>query len=263
MKLKSIMVSVALVLIPVLSWGDSIQTDRPDFVESSNTVLKGFQIETSIGVTSDKQNNITTTEQSTPTLLRYGVSDNLELRLETSGLMRQTTDDPANPPATTESGSADYAIGIKWHQKDGDEKTGAPSIGWLFHLDMPGGTGVFKSDRVRPSIRVVAEWELPDDFSLGIMPGVIYDVNTNNERFYGTIFGAVLGKSFNDKFRGFVEFAGEEFRNESNGGSSISLNTGVAYLLTNDVQVDMALSRGLNQYTPAYAIGFGLSMRFK
>jgi len=261
---KTLFTSVALSIAPLAAWaGDSIQTDRPDFVESSNTVGMGvFQLETSVAWSRDKSAGIIVSELSTPTLLRYGISSNWEVRLETNGWMHQTTDDPATPPKSRESGFADYSLGVKWHQTDGDDKTGAPSVGWLFHLDMPGGADAFSTSKVRPSVRGVAEWELSDDFSLGVMGGVSYGANDAGGRYWAPILGVVLGKSFSDKLRGFIEFSGEEFRRKADGGSSLALDAGVAYLVTRDVQVDMVFSHGLNQYTPDYTLGFGLSLRF-
>lgn len=253
-----------LFLLPAFAYAeDSIQTDRPDFVESSNTVGKGvFQFETSASWSRDKSDGIKVRELSTPTLLRYGTSENWEVRLETDGRVHQTTDDRAAPGSDRESGYADYSLGLKWHQQDGDDKTMTPSVGWLFHLDMPGGSGAFRSHKVRPSVRGVAEWELPDDYSLGLMGGLTYGANDDGDRYWAPILGVVLGKSFTDKLRGFVELAGEELRRDKDGGSSVALDVGTAYLITDDVQVDAVLSRGLNEFTADYTLGFGLSMRF-
>jgi len=258
-------ICTVLLMLPVTAWSEgSIQTDRPDFVESSNTVGQGvFQIETSAGWSRDKTGGVIVTELSTPTLLRYGTSKNWEVRLETNGRLHQTTDDPAAPPKSKESGYADYSLGLKWHQQDGDDKTGVPSVGWLFHLDMPGGSGAFSSHKVRPSIRGVAEWDLPAGYSLGVMGGLTYGVNDAGGRYGAPILGVVLGKSFSDALRGFIEFSGEEFRRKQDGGSTIAFNVGAAYLVTDDVQVDMVFSHGLNQYTPDYSLGLGVSARFK
>jgi hypothetical protein len=242
---------------------DEIQTDRPDFVESSNTVGKGrFQIETSIAYEFDKNSSERTRTFSTPTLFRFGVSENWELRFETDGILNQDVQDLATRQSNRASGYSDFALGLKWHQDDGDEKTLSPSTGWLFHLDMPAGSKAFLSHQVRPSLRYVAEWELPNDYSLGVMPGFIYDVNDDKDRYLAGILGVVLGKSFTDKFRGFVEFGGQTITSKSNGGSQLTFDLGMAYLLTNLVQLDLVYNRGLNHYTPDDFIGMGLSIKY-
>jgi Putative MetA-pathway of phenol degradation len=242
---------------------DQIQTDRPDFVESSNTVGKGrFQIETSVAYESDKNSDARSRTFSTPTLLRLGLADDWEFRFETDGRLSQRVEDLSTHQTDHANGYADFALGFKWHQDDGDEKTMAPSTAWLFHLDMPAGSKAFLSHQVRPSLRYVAEWELANDYSMGVMPGLIYEVNDTGDRYWAGIFGLVVGKSFSDKFRGFVEFGGQSITSRRNGGSQLTFDIGVAYLLNDLVQLDLLYNRGLNQYTPDDNIGLGLSVKY-
>jgi hypothetical protein len=269
MQMKKLMLTGAL-LLPLLVCAeegaegsdDGIQTDRPDFVESSNTVGNGrYQLETSVAYERDKNADERTRTFSTPTLIRLGFADDWEVRVESDAWMHQRTQDRATRDNESETGWADYSLGLKWHQTDGDGKA-SPSIGWLAHLDMPGGTDSFMSKKVRPSLRMVAEWELANDYSLGVMPGLIYDVNADDDRFVGGILGVVLGKSFTDKFRGFLEFGGQEIMRKKDGGSQITLDVGVAYLLSKDIQLDAVYNAGLNRYTPDHTFGTGLSMKF-
>lgn len=242
---------------------DTIQTDRPDFVESSNVVGKGrFQIETSIAYERDSNSGEKSRALSTPTLLRLGFADDWEFRVESDVRIRQRVRDRENDMTARSSEFSDYSLGLKWHQTDGDEDNMLPSVGWLLHVDMPGGTGEMVSDKFRPSLRMVAEWELPNGYSFGVMPGVIYDVNDENDRFVGGILGVVLGKSFTDKLRGFVEFGGQEIMRKKDGGSQITFDMGLAYLVTDMVQLDVVYNRGLNKYTPDHMFGLGLSMKF-
>lgn len=253
-----------MLLLPALACAeDEIQTDRPDFVESSNTVgTNRFQIETSVAYERDRNSDERIRILSTPTLLRLGVADNWELRFETDGILNQKIEDRNSSDTTRDSGVSDYSLGVKWHQNDGDDKTMSPSTAWLFHLDMPGGTDSFVTTKVRPSLRYVAEWEFANDFSFGVMPGLIYDVNDSGDRFWGGILGVVLGKSFSDKLRGFVEFGGQEIMRKKDGGSQLTFDIGLAYLVSNLVQLDIVYNGGLNQYTPDHTLGLGLSVKF-
>jgi hypothetical protein len=52
---------------------------------------------------------------TSPRQLRYGVSDTWELRLETDGLSRLRRDDTNIAIVTRQLGTADVAIGAKWH----------------------------------------------------------------------------------------------------------------------------------------------------
>lgn len=240
---------------------EPIATDRPDFVESSDVVGKGrVQLETSLAWERDRQGGVKARLSSTPTLLRVGVSDAWELRLETDGRLRQTAE--VGGTSTRERGWSDLSFGLKWHQRDGDEDAGTPGLGWLFHLDADTGSGAFRGQGVRPSVRMVAEWEFAGGWSLGVMPGLFRDRDEAGRHFTGGILAAVLGKSLNDRTRVFVELSGEQLAPARHGGNVATLDAGVAFLLTRDLQLDAAMSRGLNRNAPDFAWTVGLSARF-
>lgn len=234
---------------------EPISTDRPDFVESSNTVGKGrFQIETSVAQERATQGGISARTGSTPTLFRYGLAPAWELRLETDGVTALRSS------AGNASGVSDTALGAKWHMQDGGGST--PSVGWLFHVDLPSGSAAFRGQGARPSVRAVMEWELPQDYSLGIMPGVLWNQTPEAGRFLSGIFAVVAGKSFNERFRGFVEYSGQELTAAKNGGNIATFDMGVAYLLNDNLQLDTVAMWGTNRNTPRLSLGLGLSVRY-
>ena len=233
---------------------DQIATDRPDFVESSDVVGKGrFQVETSFArerAGSGAQRLHTT---STPTMLRAGVSDTLELRLESDGRVH------AWAGSDSQRGYADASIGVKWHAADA--KGNSPSLGILLHADLPSGSRQFRGEGVRPSLRVVGEWELPADMSLGVMPGLSYETADDGRRFTNGILGVVVGKELTPRWRAFVEVAASQIARARNGGSQVTFDTGVAYLVNDNCQLDFAVARGLNKRTPDMSWTVGLSFR--
>jgi len=247
---------------PVWSADDSIATDRPDVVESSDVVGKGrFQIETSVDYQRDKNAGVKTVSYTTPTLFRLGVSDDIELHIETDGRIRERVE--ALGASETQYGWADTAFGFKWHTQDGDEKTGKPGIGWVFHVDLDSGSEPFRGQGVRPSARVVFEWELPNEMSLGVMPGIISDKDrVTGERFTAGIFAAVLGKKLNDKIRVFAEVAAPQIASQKHGGTIATFDLGAAYLLTKYTQFDVATRFGMNNDSPDFAATAGLSIKF-
>jgi len=243
--------------------GDEIVTDRPDFVESSDVVGRGrFQIET--GFSSERQDGsgLKTRTRSTPTLLRLGVSDALELRIETDGAMRSRTQDTTADTTTTTHGFADTSLGLKWRMQEGDEETGAPGMAWLLHADLASGSRDFRGQGVRPSLRFVAEWDLPHDFSVGVMPGVIADKTEEGKRFAAGIFAVTLGKGWGPAWHSFVEVAGQQLAARHNGGKVVSFDFGASYLVTDSLQLDLAASRGLTRETADFQWGAGVSIRF-
>jgi hypothetical protein len=236
---------------------EPIVTDRPDFVEASGTVGKGvFQFESSIGFERTDLSGPDEKAWVTPTLLRYGILENWELRLETEGAIRYELGD------VSESGLADFAIGAKWHTMDGGPAWLKPSMAWLFHVDLETGSDEFKGEGMRPSVRAVAEWELGERTALGAMAGLKYDSNDDGDHYLGGIFGAVLGYSFTGAFRGFVEFAAPSLASCDYGGCVATWDVGVAYLLSPNWQVDTAFALGANGNSPDTFWTVGLSGRF-
>jgi len=258
------MIATLLLVLPLLADAaeepDQIVTDRPDFVESSNVVGRGrFQIETSFALDRNKIDGIRERTYSTPTLLRFGISDTLEARIETDGRMRMVTDDPLGGRQAV-NGYADLALGIKWHIADA--QGASPSMGVLAHVDLDSGSSAFRAAGKGGSLRLAAEWELSDDVALGIMPGIAWQRDDQGGRYTSGIFGIVLGKEWGERFRTFIEYSAPQIARARHGGSVTTFDIGAAYLLTDTVQVDTALSRGLNRNTPDWSWTAGLSIKF-
>jgi len=261
MTIKNIVVALFMLPAIALAAEAEIATDRPDFVESSNVVGNGrFQIETSFAVDRNKADGVKERGYATPTLLRYGIGDNWEVRLETDGRMRAITTDMASGARVTDSGYGDVSLGVKWHIADAQGRS--PSMGLLAHVDLDTGSAPFRAQGNGGSLRLAAEWEFADDWSLGVMPGLAWLPNDNGDRHLTGIFGVVVGKGLTDQLRTFVEYSDQRIARARDGGTVSTIDVGVAYLLTNSVQLDTALSRGLNSRTPDWSWTVGLSMKF-
>lgn len=246
----------SLMLAPAAA--DTIATDRPDFVESSLTVGAGrVQIETSIAQERDDSGGGDSTLFSTPTLLRIGIAEHWELRLESDGYQDWQQDGAG----ADVSGYADLSVGAKYHVPDSGG-AGDASLGWLFHVDVDSGSSPFRGQDLRPSVRFVAEWALSDSVGLGFMPGLIYEVDEAGERYTAAIVGIVLGQSLTDHTRIFAEYAASQIASDEHGGSPQTVDFGIAHLLSNSCQIDAAVARGLNDDTADWSATLGLSMKF-
>lgn len=259
-----IAVAMALCCLSPARADEGIATDRPDFVESSQVVGPGrFQMEWGLArERSEDGSGARLRVDSTPMLLRLGVSDALELRIETDGYLRSRSEDAAPSRVTRERGFADTSLGIKWHMQDGDEATGRPAVAWLLHLDVDTGSAAFRGDGLRPSLRVVGEWELDDAMSVGAMGGLAVDRHRDSGRFAAGILAVTVGRSWTDRFRSFVELAGRQLASSRHGGSVVSFDVGTAYLLSPSVQIDAVVSRGITHTSPDWEFGAGLSIKF-
>lgn len=257
---------------------DAIVTDRPDFVESSAVVGKGrLQIETSVAAERNRRDGVTDRSTSTPTLLRVGVSDTIELRLETDGWMHTWrrggvgglgglggVGGVGGDGDADARGMAGSSVGVKWHVRDGAGEGGAPALGLLLHADLPSGARAVREgdgDGVRPSLRGVAEWELGSDMSLGVMPGLASERDDDGRRFTSAIFGVTLGKQWTPQWRSFVEWSAPRIARADHGGTLSNFDIGGAWQGGPLWQIDAALSAGLNRRTPDLSVSIGLSVK--
>ena len=242
---------------------DQMITDRPDFAESSEVVGRGrFQVETSLAYERDRGERL----RSTPTLLRFGLSDRWELRLETEGLLRQRED------GRTVSGSADPSLGLKWHLQGGrgdddddDEHGGGgrgPSMALLLHAELDTGSSAFRGRGVRPSLRMVSEWELGGGWSVGAMPGIQLDRDAQGRRYAWGMFSVLVERQLTPAIGVIAELAAKRLAANRHGGNAYSFDPSATWRLGRDAQLDIGVDLGLNRNTPRSIFALGVSMRF-
>lgn len=242
---------------------DGIITDRPGLVESSKVVGAGrFQVETSVAQDRDDSAGVRQRTWYTPTLLRFGLGDTLEARIETDGRMRAVTStlNDSNSTRQTEDGYADLALGLKWHVADA--QGARPSMAVLAHVDLDSGSRAFRATGKGGSLRLTSEWELDDDWGLGVMPGLAWQHDEQGARYTSAIFGIVLNRQLSERSSAFVSYSAPQIARGRHGGVSATVDVGGTWLLSKAVQLDTALSRGLNHNTPDWSWTAGLSLKF-
>lgn len=245
--LKCLLYALALPLCCAASEAnDWIATDRPDFVDAPAVVGKGrVQLET--GWLQSKA------ARSTPWMLRAGVSDSVELLLESDGRLRDRSD-PARAV-----GWGDAALSAKWRVAEGEG--GAPSVGLIAQADFATGSAAFRGNGTRPSLRLPLEWDLPSELNLGLMPGIYLDRDERGRHVPTGQFGVTLAKNFGERAYTFIEMAAPRIARGRDGGSMASFDFGGGYSLTRDLHVDAGVMVGLNRRTPDLALTLGLSVR--
>ena len=238
-----------------------IVSDRPDLVETSEVVGKGrVQLETGMLVERERSADERERTYSTPTLLRIGLNDSVELRLESEGRTIRHTRDKTSGERSTVAGYADTSLGVSWHVLDGSGRQ--PSMAVLVDAELPTGSKLLRGRGARPSLRVVGEWDLPNDLQLGMMPGVAVDHDEDSGRRYTYgLFGVVLEKAFGERLHGFAEVALPQIARAEHGGTQARFDVGAAWFLSKDCQLDTMFSRGLNHRTPYAGFTVGLSIR--
>ena len=238
---------------------DEISADRPGLLLSSSTVGEGrYQIEVGANYQRDKQGGLRTQAWTTPAVLRYGVSDDLELRLESDAFTRLREDDRGL--LTKQSGFADTVLAVKWHDRDGDAKLGQASTAWWLSVELPSGSRDLKGDGLRPALYRVMEWELSEADGVAVMPGIKYDRDSVGH-FWSGVLGAAYSRKWSDRLGMAVAWEGQQLASARHGGKVVDLNLAFTYLASKDWLLDAAASFGLNDHTPDLAVTLGLSLR--
>lgn len=239
----------------------TIQTDREHFAQSSEVVGKGrVQIETSVAVARDGSSMERSYMTATPTLLRFGVSNDVELRVATDGFLRYADRESVMQSRSVTKGFGDVALGMKWHAA---KQSGlSPSLAVLADATLDSGSAEFRGNGVRPSVALAAEWKLHDGMSVSFMPGVTFDKTADGRSFTSTQLGLTFSKAWTGNFRTSVEYAAPRLAAREYGGDVAYYGFGGAYLLSKNSQLNFAFQHGTTSATPDMAVVVGFSTRF-
>jgi hypothetical protein len=242
---------------------EPMSTDRPDFLTSPSVVGKGrYQIEIGPFIERTDTADLRTRTVTVPTLVRIGVSDSLELRVETESYNRVRETELETQMTTRTSGWADGTLGVKWAMRKGDADSGAPAIGWVLQAAVPSGSAALRGRGVRPALIGAFEWELANEFGVAASAGVTYDNTGEGERFASGLLGAGISKGVTDRLTLAAEIVATQIARGKYGGSVTVADVSATYALTGDVQLDALVGRKVSSDGPKYFFTVGVSLRF-
>lgn len=225
-----------------------IQLDRPDQTECPFIVPKKY-IQGEVGFTYEKSDRNNSSLLLPTMLLKYGVNEKLELRLITE--LEQTKE-----YADKSFGLNPVKIGLK--TKLVEENGIIPMISFIGHLSLPTVAGKkYKADFYAPSFRFTLQHTLSEKFSFGYNLGAEWDGFTPEPTF---IYTATTGYSISEKAGCYIEAYGF-FPQE--GKADHRFDSGITYLVNNDIMIDISGGAGLSRTSPDYYASLGFSFRFK
>lgn len=229
-----------------------IETDRPTFSLSPNTIPKGrIQIETGYTFSLEKASPDVKTHNFPETLVRIGLTERTEFRLEWPNLTYIDNGRDVH-------GFNDLGLGFKvqvWQQQGL-----RPRLSFVGRLSIPTGDKNFSSDRLDPLFRTILT------YALNKRVGLFGTVNIGSPTSQGTRYVQVssslgLSAAIRDRLTGFVEYYGLYPRDVASGSANF-LQTGVLYHLTYNLQLDVRVGGGLTRGTDDFLTGAGISWRF-
>jgi hypothetical protein len=240
---------------PVLA--DDINPDRPGIADGSGVVGAGrLQVES--GLQREWRRDGSERERLTyaPTLLRIGIDEHWEGRIESTvyGWQRQSG-------APRSVGTMPVSLGVKYDIQAADD-SGKPGYGIIARVFPRSGSDTFGTHRVTGDVRFVADIPLTEKWLLTPNIGVATDEDTEQRQYNTALFATTLSYAASKQLNVFVD-TGMQSREQRHGKAQVIVDTGVAYALTSDVQLDASVGRGVHGATPprVYAAA-GVSVRF-
>jgi hypothetical protein len=218
-----------------------INPDRPGIADGSSVVGRGiFQLEVGL----ERDHNLGGHAVASPLLLRYGISKDFEFRLEGNGYIHA---DGAN-------GFTPLSLGAKYHFAD------APSLGVIARLFIPSGTGTQRSHTTNGDVRLAADINLGEKWSLNPNIGVASQ-DDGDGRFTSGLVALTVQYNLSERANVFVDGAIQS-PEQHGGGASLIIDTGAAWIAGRDTQFDISVGWGAHGTTPRVFLAAGVSRRF-
>jgi len=216
-------------------------TDRPDQTESPNALSKGFlQVETGASFESFYKNNIKTEYYTfNTTLVRFGLLENLELRLGWD-FTEISTKVNGNKLDNVASGINPLLLGFK--TSIAKENGAFPEIGFLGHIYLPfAASNDYKPETTGVDFIFAFAHTLSDTASLSYNIGAAWRDDSSEASYVYTI---AYGHSISDKLGAYVELYGDMPENSS---PNHFWDAGVTYLLSDNVQLDATVGSSITE----------------
>jgi len=232
---------------------ESISPDRPDVSTSTTTVPRGAaQVETGVEYARTGRAGVDERELIVEVVLRAGVTDRLEARLQFEPLVRL-----GGPEDDT--GHGDVTLSLK--HRFLDARGAAPALGVLPFVKLPAAGAPIGSERPDFGIVGMAGFDLPAGFALDVNAGVAAVGVTRPGGYLAQGLAAVALQRdlIPDRLQGFVE-AFFNTREERDGRDRLGADAGVVWKVARWLAVDLAVATTLAGRGPDHAVRSGVSV---
>ncbi len=254
MKLKAILTFFSIVgsLSACSQFNETIRTGRPGQAIGSYTVGMGiFQVQSGFDFfqSDNKNTGLKVHGILNNTVLRFGLTESFELsasvevKAERFSLLNADTD---------QHGLSALDVGMRYHIIDA--KGLRPNVGFQIRARLPFSSPDYKTKDIAPRMILVVSQRLSKTFFLITNWGANWSGNDSAPT--GT-YVLNLSFPFNSKLGAFVE----NYGSFQQGTATTNFDTGLAWLLTNDFQLDLYGGIGSNRGVNEYFLSTGVSWR--
>jgi hypothetical protein len=235
---------------------------RPGKSTPSCTVPAGhFQLETGLVDWSlQKQNGERDTSLTIgETTFKYGLTDRSDLEVDVTPWQSATSRGPGFHDSA--SGFGDVTVAYK-HQLS--SKPDGVQVAALPFVKIPTAKHSLGNGKWEAGLLVPIDYSIPKSpFSIELTPELDWVADSDGHGHHAAMVQvASLGWQANDKLNLSAEIWGQWDWDPSGTTRQASADGSVAYLLTNDVQLDAGANFGLNKQTPDVEIYAGFAKRF-
>ncbi|MDQ3392750.1 MAG: transporter [Bacteroidota bacterium] len=230
-----------------------ISTDRPGMADTPYLIKKSnIQIETGFNYEfNDDHNRNNKSFTYNATLVRYGVSNNFELRLTSEYI--KTIDRSSNSDIAIQAkGFNALSVGTKIFIVE--EQGLLPDISFLASINLPYiGNKELSPTYIAPAFKFMAQHSLTEKLSFSYNGGILWD---GNQPMSTGLYTIGLDLTVTPRTTIFIEnygFVPEDGYNQH------GFNTGLCFLITRNIQFDISGGFGLTDLSSDGFINFGLS----
>lgn len=233
----------------------ALVTDRPDATESPETVGLGrFQLETGYTFASLGEVDVHSVGEF---LMRIGLlHENVELRLAFNSYTLVRGDE------LNGNGIQNFGIGAKFRLLTGGGVGHArPTVALLVGTTIPTASDEVEARTARPAARLAVAWDLSEVVS--VASNVAWSSvkeSESDERHDVWEATMALGYGLGERWGAYLEYFGAYPTGERDPENFV--NTGLTYLINNDLQLDARVGYGLDGSDDDFFIGLGTAIRW-
>lgn len=237
--------------------------DRPDKTESPYTVDAGhFQLEMDFAnYAYDRSGGIITKAWNVaPVNIKVGLLNNVDLQFVFDDYLNVRTDDRVAGTSATQSGIGDFTTRLKinlW----GDDG-GQTAFALLPFVKFPTSTGGLGNNAVEGGVIFPLAVKLPADFDLGLETAASCLRDSRDNNFHADFINSItLDHAIIGKLSGYLEFF-SDISTEHHAGWIGTIDTGLEFLVTENVQLDCGCNFGVTRAADAFNPFAGITIRF-
>ncbi len=248
MKLFIVSTVLFLSLTANAQYTEKIETDRPDQTETPYLVPKKY-LQAEFGFNAEKYRFDYTQFVHPTSLLKYGLTNSFELRLESNFLTQNLHSIPA-----TKANIILEPVELGTKVRLFEEKGLLPKTSIIAHVGLPFlASKEFQAEPATYTARISMQNSLSENVALGYNVGV----EGGGGEPTAIIYTIAPGFNIGEKWYTYVE----AFGSFSDGIAEHNLDGGIAYFTSKNTKIDLSAGFGLGESSLKHYVALGFSFR--